>query len=85
MTSEEGFEAFDHDGDGLVSLDDLSVTAADLSLELSDDDLVRLHVELDLDGDGMVSLQVTQEDRHACSMYLPYVCMYVRKHAHVFL
>jgi Ca2+-binding EF-hand superfamily protein len=64
MTTEEGFEAFDADGDGLVSLEDLSAIAADLSMELSDDDLVRLHVELDLDGDGMVSLQVTYH--HIC-------------------
>lgn len=58
LSSEEGFEAFDSDGDGSISIDDLCGIAMNLNLELSEKELTDLHKALDDDSDGFVSSEV---------------------------
>ena len=53
----QGFDSFDADEDGLISLKDLDVVVKQLELELSDAEVRGLHDFMDMDKDGMVSRQ----------------------------
>jgi len=54
MSFDEGFGAFDVDGDGLISKHDLSSAAEILQLDLTTEELMAVHKALDVYDDGLV-------------------------------
>ena len=57
LSIDDGFQAFDHDGDGLIGLDDFKASLAELAVPLSPADVTALHAQLDMDKDGFLSLR----------------------------
>ncbi len=55
LTIKDGFNAFDVDEDGLISLRDLQSSVDDLQLELDVETIQLMHRFLDVDADGFIS------------------------------
>lgn len=53
----EGFDAFDADGDGFISYDDLNATALSLELAIPSSDVERLHRHMDTSSTGLITLE----------------------------
>ena len=53
----EGFDAFDADGDGFISYDDLNATAISLDLAIPPADVERLHRHMDASSTGLITLE----------------------------
>ena len=55
------FECFDLDNSGTIDKDELAALMGNLGVALGDQDLGRLHAQMDTDGDGTISFEEFRE------------------------
>ena len=51
------FRLFDHDGDGKISAEELRKTMTDLGEQVTEEEVVAMIKEADIDGDGQINMK----------------------------